>query len=69
MAVNSLDSWQAAHIGQQETIRQFFNNGAHILKLTVRVCIYHILAKNVYLKTGFLRKNILDIYRSQINYC
>jgi hypothetical protein len=32
----------------------FFNNGAHILKLTVRVCIYHILATNVYLKTGFL---------------
>jgi hypothetical protein len=25
----------------------FFNNGAHILKLTVRVCIYHILATNV----------------------
>jgi len=20
----------------------FFNNGAHILKLTIRVCIYHI---------------------------
>jgi hypothetical protein len=46
----------------------FFNNGAHILKLTVRVCIYHILATNVYLKTGFLRKNILDINRSQKDY-
>jgi hypothetical protein len=32
------------------------------------ICIYHILATNVYLKTGFLRKNILDIYRSQMDY-
>jgi hypothetical protein len=37
----------------------FFNNGSKILKLIVRVHIYHILYKskkiNVDLKTGFLR--------------
>jgi hypothetical protein len=36
--------------------------------LLSKFCRYHILATNVYLKTGFLRKNNLDIYRSQMDY-
>ena len=47
----------------------FFNNGPTILKYFFRVRIYYTSRKkNVNLKTGFLRKKILKIYRSQTDY-
>ena len=50
----------------------FFNNGPKILKLIVRVRIYHILIyiekKIVGLKIGFLRIFFCRLYRSQTDY-
>ena len=51
----------------------FFNNEPTILRLIVRVCIYHTLIyiqeNNVDLKkTGLLRIFFLEIYRSQTDY-
>ena len=53
-------------------MNNFFNNGPKFFKLMIRVRIYHILIniqkKIVDLKTGYLRKHFLKIYRNQMDY-
>jgi hypothetical protein len=50
----------------------FFNNGSKILKLIVRVGIYHILInikkKNCWFENWIFTQKILYIYRSQKDY-